>query len=454
VTAANICERPLAYRLAHEIKYTIVFVRDAGFLSPSGADQTDRRTILRATDRHAACQRTATANMDPFPILRAGAFVTSLAGVVHSSPSIFLSPTQYTTTRVSFSHVRARYGPHFERAVRMSDGAFHALVGILRPRLPRRGLSAEVRTALALRYMGSGSYVDMCAAFGVHSASVYRAVWDVVDAVNCSPALALDFQVEDCTRRAAYAARFKAQRNSPFGNIIGALDGIAVQQEQPLATDVTCVADYYSRKGFYALNVQAICDADYKFRWMSCKSPGSAHDSSAFTGTNLGQALLHPENPLAARLIQVGHCIAADEAYAASEVLAVPWPGGGKGDRWRDSYNFYLSSSRIHIEQAFGMLVWRWGVFWRPLRVPFVKRPGLVRACFRLHNFCRDHSMEGVAPLGYDRSGGSVFFSSNDAVSSDQRGRRRDRERSLLRVRMTERVEELGLVRPGVAPMH
>jgi len=137
----NICERPLAYRLAHKTKYTIVCVREAGLLSPSGADKTDHRTIHRATDRYAACQRTATANMNPFPTLRAGAFVTSLAGVVHSSPSIFLSPTQYTTTRVSFSHVRARYGPHFDRALRMSDGAFQ---GILRPRLPRPGLSASV----------------------------------------------------------------------------------------------------------------------------------------------------------------------------------------------------------------------------------------------------------------------------------------------------------------------
>jgi len=43
----------------------------------------------------------------------------------------------------------------------MSDGAFHAFLGILRPRLPRPGLFAEVRTALALRYMNGGSYVDM-----------------------------------------------------------------------------------------------------------------------------------------------------------------------------------------------------------------------------------------------------------------------------------------------------
>jgi len=51
-------------------------------------------------------------------------------------------------------------------------------------------------------------------------------------------------------------------------------------------------------------------------------------------------------------MTQDGHSIAADEAYAASEVLAVPLPGGGRGDRWRDAYNFYLSSLRIHIEQA------------------------------------------------------------------------------------------------------
>ena len=56
----------------------------------------------------------------------------------------------------------------------MSDGALHDFVDILRPRLPRPGLSAEVRTALALRYMGGCSTVDMCIVFGVHSASVNR----------------------------------------------------------------------------------------------------------------------------------------------------------------------------------------------------------------------------------------------------------------------------------------
>jgi len=101
------------------------------------------------------------------------------------------------------------------------------------------------------------------------------------------------------------------------------------------------------------------------------------------------------------------------------------------------------------------MLVWRWGVSLETVRVPFAKRPSLVRACFRLHNFFHDHATDAtsvVAPFGDDRIGGNVFFSRSDAVCTDQHGRRRHRERSTLRVKMTGRVEKLGLSRPGVAP--
>lgn len=166
---------------------------------------------------------------------------------------------------------------------------------------------------------------------------------------------------------------------------------------------------------------------------------------------------MDPHHAVTARLIEEGYCIVGDEAYAAGEVMAVPWPSGGRGDRWKDSFNFYQSSSRIHIEQAFGMLVWRWGVFWRPLRVPFFKRPSLVRACFKLHNHCRREesaSTAALAPFEDDRVGGSACVFENDASNPNQRGRRRDRERSFLRARMTARVEQLGLLRPNVSPMY
>ena len=66
-------------------------------------------------------------------------------------------------------------------------------------------------------------------------------------------------------------------------------------------------------------------------------SPGACHDSTAFAGTHLGQILLDSTHELTVALINAGHCLVADEAYAASEVLAVPWPGSGRGDQWKDS---------------------------------------------------------------------------------------------------------------------
>jgi len=173
--------------------------------------------------------------------------------------------------------------------MRMPADAVVDLVDVLRPRLPRRGLSPVCRTALALRYLGGGSYVDICAVFGVHPATLYRSLWEVIDAINATPSLDLDFQLSCHQRRLDYARGFQRRRGSPFGNVIGALDGMAVRQEQPLAADVQCVADYYSRKGFYAFNTQAVCDADYKSRWMSCMSPGACHDSTALASTLSGK---------------------------------------------------------------------------------------------------------------------------------------------------------------------
>jgi len=387
------------------------------------------------------------------------AFATNAAAAMHYQRGIFSlpvpssplpsrfhsattdpAPPHFSTIPLTVEDIQTRYREHYCRAMRMPVDAFVDLVESLRPRLPRHGLSPACRTAVALRYLGGGSQLDVCAAYGVHPSTMYRALWEVVDAVYTTPSLAFNFGLGNCKRRLDYAGGFQSRRNAPFGNVVGGLDGVAIEQEQPFASDVQCVADYYCREGFYALNTYAICDSDYRFRRMSCLIPGSSHDSSAFACTELGRTLMDPTNVLTRSMAEDGHCIVADEAFAASEVLAVPWPGCGRGDRWKDSYNFHLSSCRIHIEQAFGMLSWRWGVFWRPLRVPFSKWPSLVRACFRLHNFFRGHESARdccTSPYGTDCVGGVVYLAPNDSVSADQRGRRRDRERAKIRVSMT-----------------
>ena len=59
-----------------------------------------------------------------------------------------------------------------------------------------------------------------------------------------------------------------------------------------------------------------------------------------------------------------------------------------------DDFDWHQSSDRMAIECAFGILVQRWGVLWRPLRCRFNRRAPLIGACIRLHNFCIDQGLD------------------------------------------------------------
>eukprot|EP00960_Hanusia_phi_P005371 156075-Hanusia_phi.AAC.1 len=59
--------------------------------------------------------------------------------------------------------------------------------------------------------------------------------------------------------------------------------------------------------------------------------------------------------------------VVGDAAYKAIPNVLTPFEGS-KLAVWHDSFNFHLSQLRINIEYAFGMLINRWGIFWRGLR--------------------------------------------------------------------------------------
>ena len=185
---------------------------------------------------------------------------------------------------------------------------------------------------------------------------------------------------------------------------------------------------------------------------MSCLNPGSVHDATAFACSRFGAWAFSASDELAVRLISEGYCFVGDEAYVASELVAVPWPGRTMDDPWKDGNNFYQSSARIHIEQAFCQLVWRMGIFWRPLKVPVHKRPVVAQTAFKLHNFCRRHDVEGLGHLS-DSSDSAVdprsLIGCCDGVDVAT-SPRRSRQRSNLRERMTSVVEKQGRRRPPV----
>ena len=70
-----------------------------------------------------------------------------------------------------------------------------------------------------------------------------------------------------------------------------------------------------------------------------------------------------------------------DDAYGASEVMLCPKKGA-------DVFNYLQSSQRIHIERAFGILMSRWGILWRPLRCSLRRAQRIIAGCMLLHNIC------------------------------------------------------------------
>lgn len=137
--------------------------------------------------------------------------------------------------------------------------------------------------------------------------------------------------------------------------------------------------------------------------------------------------------------------IADDETYICTEKKICPWPGRNLSVE-KDSSNYWQSSARIFIEQAFGILIARRGKFLRPLRLDVGKAAQVVSACCKLHNFIIDICNETEIPMqsGVDNESErkprdpSVYLQQTCYTHAEQHHRRRELEYSHTRASMTD----------------
>ena len=115
---------------------------------------------------------------------------------------------------------------------------------------------------------------------------------------------------------------------------------------------------------------------------VSARHAGSTHDSTAFQAT-LIYSVLKPGG------LHSWPRIAADDAYADSQHILTPYSGLGLSLR-RNAFNSYLSSCRITDEHAFGMLIYRFGFFWSPLRFSVCRSAPIVAVCCKAHDYLHE----------------------------------------------------------------
>lgn len=275
-------------------------------------------------------------------------------------------------------------------------------------------ISGEMKVALFLRMMAGGSYLDLLFAYGMGTSAVHRIYKDVGKWVNKTLEFPLPKilkmppnQRESALRK--IAAGFAALSKGMLYGFIGMLDGLAVRIPRPCDPDIIDPGNYFCRKQFYALNAQALVDAHKRFLWASTVHQGSAHDSLAFSQTDLYKDL----EKLAEWLFEKGFFIGGDSAYNLLSWLIIPYDNVSCTGDIKDVYNFWHSNGRIRVECAFGELIMCWGVFWKRLGFKLDDVGDIISAAMLLHNFLIDERERSDNLKASDRTYFSTFSISN-----------------------------------------
>jgi hypothetical protein len=299
----------------------------------------------------------------------------------------------------------------FTRRYRVNHDGFHYILDHIAPHMPPYRESAQephehaVILSAVLRWCAGGHYLDICDLHGISESRFYAVLWSTLELIDREPAFALPLldKLEDVEGGAleTLAATFDCKTDGLMEGCISVIDGLQVKIEMPSADG----SKYYCRKGFYSINVQAACDGNRRFTYMSAWFCGSTHDSVAYQESSLGRVLQDPDHPIQRTKYWVG----GDAAYRGPanrcESLLTPYDGHGLPVEF-DAYNYYHSKLRIDIEAAFGALVKRWGVLHGALRCATKRLDHamtLISVLFKLHNIAHDfRAQENGGRLTHD----------------------------------------------------
>ena len=158
-----------------------------------------------------------------------------------------------------------------------------------------------------------------------------------------------------------------------FPSVIGAIDCTHI----PIVSPGGDAAEVFrNRKGWFSINVQAVCDARRCFTNVVARWPGSTHDSRIFDNSILRDELERGKHD---------GLLLGDAGYALRRYLLVPLAAPVTSSE--KLYNSSHIKTRARIEQAFGILKQRFRVFRTPLRTKLHHSLKIIVAVFCLHNF-------------------------------------------------------------------
>ena len=200
------------------------------------------------------------------------------------------------------------------------------------------------------------------------------------------------------------------QRKWNFPQCLGAIDGTHIPIKAPLVHH----ADYFNRKSFHSVILQAVCDSICFFTDVFAGWPGRAHDARVFGRSLIGKLIIEgkliPDDSNLSRVIDnhiIEPFLIGDPAYPISKHLMKNYPGSNLTPE-REHFNCRLSRARIEIERALERLKGRWRCLFKQLDCDLHKVVLHVISAYILHNMCEERKecfLEEWNRLGEDEIG-------------------------------------------------
>ncbi|KAJ8953490.1 hypothetical protein NQ318_023611 [Aromia moschata] len=254
----------------------------------------------------------------------------------------------------------------------------------------REAISAEERLAVTLRFLATG---DSFSTIG-HS---FRIGFETVSAIVTEVCQAICRRMENIylpePTRTIWEKSAKGFEDIwRFPNCIGSIDGKHVTIKCPNKTG----SQHFCYLHKFSIVLMAIVGPDYRFICVDIGDYGKNSDGGIFENSHMCQRFeaglmnIPEDKPLPGQSTPCSHVLIGDEAFALKPYLMRPFPyRQSKIDTRKENYNMRLCKARRVVENAFGILVQKWRIFFRPIATKVETTILIIKTTCILHNFLR-----------------------------------------------------------------
>lgn len=155
-------------------------------------------------------------------------------------------------------------------------------------------------------------------------------------------------------------------------------------------------SEYFNYKGHFSIVFLELVDSDYCFMFADIGCPGRISDGGLYNQSVLKQKIdsnainLPSPSRFPNSNSNLPYVFLADAAFALSTHIMKPFPGHHAIGTPERLFNKKLSSSRVAVENTFGIMSSVFRIFKKPIPLNVTKVSLITMTCVLLHNFLRN----------------------------------------------------------------